>query len=282
MCMHKQKNWKFAKAYLSLEFYSNETLPATQLLKLMDAGMSTKASRKVDKNVKFSNQPSFPHISHRSGIFPLSGGLRRDSSADHRGGNFTSVPISDAFLSQVRGIRIVSEEARFLGQIASYIGLEMEVEEERVLSHRQFEGGVSSSIELNDDVFQERVPRDQQVTTRRMSVVRIPNPRIPVLDPRSSFGSGMEEKNKSPLGIRSGMEKRAPLVHLLFSERPFSVQFLFYCISPEASTKGLVACSGLSRIRFPTYTKFSRSKQTIKGGYNLAALVTRTSSSIKL
>ncbi|KAG5549872.1 hypothetical protein RHGRI_014990 [Rhododendron griersonianum] len=56
----------------------------------------------------------------------------------------------------------------------------------------------------------------------------------------------------------------APLVHLLFNERPFSVQFLFYCISPEASTKGLVACSGLSRIRFPTYTKFSRSEQTIK------------------
>ncbi|KAI8544379.1 hypothetical protein RHMOL_Rhmol08G0292000 [Rhododendron molle] len=33
----------------------------------------------------------------------------------------------------------------------------------------------------------------------------VPEFRIPVLDPRSSFGSGMEEKNKSPLGIGSGM-----------------------------------------------------------------------------
>ncbi|KAI8544458.1 hypothetical protein RHMOL_Rhmol08G0298400 [Rhododendron molle] len=65
------------------------------------SGMSTKVSRKVDKNMEFTNQPSFPHLSHRRGIFPLNGGLRRDSSADHGGGRssecFTSVPISDVF-----------------------------------------------------------------------------------------------------------------------------------------------------------------------------------------
>ncbi|KAI8544464.1 hypothetical protein RHMOL_Rhmol08G0298800 [Rhododendron molle] len=111
---------------------SNETLPATQLLKLMDAGMSTKVSRKVDKNMEFTNQPSFPHISHHSGIFPLNGvthgnllnssGQIRDSSADHRGGRsseyFTLVPISDAFAFPSKRDKNCVRRSHILGQVS--------------------------------------------------------------------------------------------------------------------------------------------------------------------
>ncbi|XP_058228297.1 uncharacterized protein LOC131336458 [Rhododendron vialii] len=104
-----------------LELCSNETLPATQLLKLMDAGMSTKVSRKVDKNMEFTNQASFPHISHRSGIFPLNGGLRRDSSA-HKGGRsseyFTSVPISDPFAFPGQRDKNCVGRRHILGQVS--------------------------------------------------------------------------------------------------------------------------------------------------------------------
>ncbi|KAG5537723.1 hypothetical protein RHGRI_024993 [Rhododendron griersonianum] len=115
-----------------LELCSNETLPARQLLKLMDAGMSTKVSRKVDKNMEFANQPSFPHISHHSGIFSLNGVTRgnlpnssgqiRDSSADHRGGRsseyFTLVPISDAFAFPSKRDKNCVGRNHILGQVS--------------------------------------------------------------------------------------------------------------------------------------------------------------------
>ncbi|KAF7134810.1 hypothetical protein RHSIM_Rhsim08G0224300 [Rhododendron simsii] len=75
-----------------LELCSNETLPATQLLKLMDAGMSTK----------------FRQI--------------RDTSADHRGGRsseyFTLVPISDAFAFPSKRDKNCVGRSHILGQVS--------------------------------------------------------------------------------------------------------------------------------------------------------------------
>ncbi|KAF8400820.1 hypothetical protein HHK36_014122 [Tetracentron sinense] len=47
-----------------LDLYTNESIPAMHLLRLMDAGMCSSTPVSVDENQKFPKQPSFPHNHH--------------------------------------------------------------------------------------------------------------------------------------------------------------------------------------------------------------------------
>ncbi|KAG5537689.1 hypothetical protein RHGRI_024968 [Rhododendron griersonianum] len=98
-----------------------------------------------------------------------------------------------------------------------------------------------------------------------------------------SEGLLLSEKIGFDPSILVEVVSQGPLVHLCFGKMPFNGQFLFSAAFPlKHQQKGLVACSGISRIRFPTYTKCSCSEQTIQRWLNLTALVTRTSSSIQI
>ncbi|XAR67702.1 hypothetical protein NMG60_11002577 [Bertholletia excelsa] len=58
LCACSQKKiGNFPKPVDPLELYTNETMPATQLLKLMDAGMKSIVSQSVDEDVEFAKDP---------------------------------------------------------------------------------------------------------------------------------------------------------------------------------------------------------------------------------
>uniref|UniRef100_A0A5B6ZLZ6 Uncharacterized protein n=1 Tax=Davidia involucrata TaxID=16924 RepID=A0A5B6ZLZ6_DAVIN len=54
-----------------LDLYTNETMPAMQLLRLMDAGISSRISLNVDENMEFAKHPSFPQDDHCKELSPL-------------------------------------------------------------------------------------------------------------------------------------------------------------------------------------------------------------------
>ncbi|KAA8540396.1 hypothetical protein F0562_024685 [Nyssa sinensis] len=54
-----------------LDLYKNESMPAMQLLRLVDAGIHTRISANVDENMEFAKQPSFPFNNHFRELSPL-------------------------------------------------------------------------------------------------------------------------------------------------------------------------------------------------------------------
>lgn len=101
-----------------LELCTNEIMPATQLLKLMDSGTSSKVPKNVVVNMEFTKQPSFPQTTPRKWIFPLNEGLCRDYGVGKSSGYFAFSGQRDKNCfgrSQILGRKMVNDSVKSTG-----------------------------------------------------------------------------------------------------------------------------------------------------------------------
>ncbi|KAA8541777.1 hypothetical protein F0562_022929 [Nyssa sinensis] len=121
------------KPVIPSDLYTNETMPAMQLLSLMDAGISSRTSFKVAENMEFAKQPSFPQSSHCKAESPWNGGIFKVRDACKQsfpacfGQNhdiakslehFPSGPISDAVALSVQRDNNCTRVSGIMGQIS--------------------------------------------------------------------------------------------------------------------------------------------------------------------